>query len=120
MKTQEIKLLRYCLASVWLLTALVSWFYPVADNLALLAPLGLHGDAAYLALYAAIAVDSALGVATLFFPSRRLWQVQALLIVVYSSLIAMYLPQFYLHPFGPMLKNLPILALLWLLSLYPE
>ncbi len=117
MTNLEINVLRYCLASVWLLTAGVTLFcFSERDSLALLAPLGLHGEFARLALYGAVLCDTLLGLASVFFPSRRLWQAQALLIVLYSALIAIYLPQFYAHPFGPMLKNLPILALLWLLS----
>ena len=37
------------------------------------------------------------------------------LIGVYSVVIASILPQFLVHPFGPLLKNLPLLAAIWLL-----
>jgi hypothetical protein len=40
---------------------------------------------------------------------------QVLLIAGYSVLIAIALPEFLWHPFGPILKNLPILALLFVL-----
>jgi hypothetical protein len=46
---------------------------------------------------------------------RALWLVQAALIVFYSAVITLRLPEFWLHPYGPVLKNLPILALLALL-----
>jgi hypothetical protein len=44
--------------------------------------------------------------------------VQAAVILGYSAIITLWLPQYWLHPFGPVLKNLPILVLLWLLHRY--
>ena len=37
------------------------------------------------------------------------------LIVAYSIIIAIRLPEFWLHPFGPLLKNVPLLAAILLL-----
>jgi hypothetical protein len=36
-------------------------------------------------------------------------------IVLYTALITFGLPEFWLHPFAPVLKNLPMLAAIWLL-----
>jgi uncharacterized protein YbjT (DUF2867 family) len=109
-------LLRIVLAVVWLATAWVSAFaYPVADSLALLQRLHLHGAVAWTALYGATLFDFALGVATLLRPGRRLWLLQAALVSTYTLIIAVALPEFLFHPFGPILKNLPILAILLLL-----
>ena len=47
--------------------------------------------------------------------ARWLWIAQAAVILVYSAIIAVALPEFLAHPFGPVVKNLPILALLALL-----
>jgi DoxX-like family len=44
--------------------------------------------------------------------------VQAGVILCYTAIITIWLPQYWLHPFGPVLKNLPILLLLWLLHRY--
>jgi hypothetical protein len=35
---------------------------------------------------------------------------QALLIVAYTAIISVRLPGFWLHPYGPLTKNLPLLA----------
>jgi len=106
-------LLRLVLALVWLATGLISLLvYPVSDSLALLARTGLSGTAAYLALYGAVALDLALGWATLIKPGRRLWMGQMVLISAYSGVIALCLPEYLSHPFGPILKNLAVLALL--------
>ncbi|MFZ6767588.1 SDR family oxidoreductase [Undibacterium sp. Di26W] len=109
----SLPLFRYILALVWFVTAALSFgIYPVAGSLALLQPLGLSGAPAMFMLMAASSLDLCLGLATLFWPRRILWLMQIALIVGYSCVIALYSPEYYLHPFGPVLKNLPILALL--------
>lgn len=109
-------LLRLALAAVWLITAWVSLFaWPLADSLALLARTGLTGTPAMVALIGAALLDAAFGLATLFAPGRRLWLAQIALIAGYSAVIAVCLPEFLIHPYGPLSKNLPILAVLILL-----
>lgn len=109
-------LLRGALALVWLWTALCSAFiYPTGDSLALLARVGLHGPVAVAALYLAAALDAVFGVATLRRPGRRLWAAQLALVLGYSAVIAVALPEFLWHPFGPLLKNVAVVALLFIL-----
>lgn len=111
-------MLRLSLAAVFLATALLSFgLYPVEDGRALLASTGLTGPAADLALYGGAILDLVLGLAFLGpLRLRRLAYVgAALLILGYTAIISVALPEFWLHPFGPVLKNLPILALLWAL-----
>jgi hypothetical protein len=89
--------------------------YPVAGSLALLARVGLHGPAAYAALYAGALLDLVLGIATLVLRGRVLrlgYLAQVALILSYTAIITVALPEFWLHPFGPILKNLPMLALI--------
>lgn len=111
--------LRLSLAVVWLASAVVSLgVYPQADSLALLAEVGLPPAWQRPALWGASALDALLGLLTLR-PGprpRRLWALQALLITVYSALIAWRLPGFWAHPFGPLVKNLPMLAVLLALA----
>lgn len=121
MKARDLQLIRATLALIWLVTGALSLgIFPVRDSLALLAQVGLYGTVATVALYASACLDLLLGILTLLRPNRRLWQVQIALIVSYSLIIAVYLPDFWLHPFAPILKNLPILLLLWLLVQYEE
>jgi hypothetical protein len=63
-------------------------------------------------LYGAAALDLALGVLTLTLKRHRrtMWLVQLGLIVGYTVLITWRLPEFWLHPYGPILKNIPMLA----------
>ncbi|MCE7031493.1 SDR family oxidoreductase [Lysobacter sp. GX 14042] len=107
-------LMRLSLAVMWIFTGVVSLgLYPVGQSLALLARTGLHGVAALVALYLAATLDIALGVATVAL-RRRLWvyRAQLALIAGYTLLITVFLPEYWLHPYGPILKNLPVLALI--------
>lgn len=109
-------LLRAALAMVWLITAFVCFFaYPVEDSLQLLARTGLTGSTALIALYGASLLDLGLGWATLFRPGRRLWLAQIALVAAYTGIIAIFLPEYLIHPYGPISKNLPILAVLFIL-----
>lgn len=112
-------LFRGALSIVWIWTALVSaLIYPKAVSLALLDHVHLHGLLAIVVLYLASALDLGMGIATLVWPSRRLWVVQALIVTSYTIIVAATLPAALLDPFGPILKNLPIIALL--ISLHSE
>ncbi len=109
-------LFRLVLAFLWISTAVISlWIYPREDSLQLLAQVGLHGALANTALYLASCIDVLLGIATLCYPNRLLWLAQMVLILIYSIIISLCLPEFLTHPFAPILKNLPILAILFVL-----
>lgn len=119
--------LRWSVALLWIWTGIVSLgLYPVADSLALLARVGLEGVPARVALYGAAALDLALGLATLLVPARRrapVWAAQLLLVAGYTGLITLFLPEYWLHPYGPISKNLPLLAaiaLLWAMEPPPR
>ncbi|OZI51965.1 SDR family oxidoreductase [Bordetella genomosp. 5] len=119
---QFIPLLKLTLAAVWIWTAAVSFgLYPVADSLAMLQRVGLPAWLAPLALYGAALLDLLFGVLTLTWRGLRarwLWLAQMALIGGYTVIITWSLPEQWLHPFGPISKNLPMLAALWLLYLH--
>ena len=111
-----VPLLRGSLAIVWISAGIVSLgLDPVQESLAMLARAGLAGAAAYAALYGAAALDIALGWLTLFRPGRRLWIAQMVLIAFYTLVLSVAMPELWLHPFGPLAKNFPILAVLMVL-----
>jgi hypothetical protein len=119
--------LRWALGLVWIATGIVSLgLYPVQDSLALLGRVGLHGAPALAALYGAAVLDLVLGVLTIASTSRVrrwVWAVQIGLILGYTALISIFLPEYWLHPYGPIAKNLPLLAaiaLLWSLERRPS
>ena len=103
--------LRLGLAAVWIVTATVSAFlYPLAGNQAMLSRLGLSGAWSYLAIYSGAALDSILGLLLLL----RIRPVatglaQMAVMLGYTVLATIALPSLWVQPFGPLLKNLPIL-----------
>jgi uncharacterized protein YbjT (DUF2867 family) len=109
--------LRLAIASVWIATAIVSAFlYPAADSYELLARTGIPAHLRPAMLYGAALFDVLLGLGTLFLRRRRLlWLMQLALIGFYTIVIALRLPEFLVHPYGPLTKNLPMLAAIWLL-----
>ena len=109
--------LRAAVAVLWIASGVVSLgFYPTSASYELLERVGLTGGPAVLALYGAALLDIAFGLAVYLVRRRRwLWRLQIGVVVTYSAIIALALPEFWLHPFAPMLKNLPLLAALVLL-----
>jgi hypothetical protein len=110
-------ILRWSIAAVWIITAIVSFgLYPPAQSYQLLARTGIPPGLRPLMLYGAAAFDLLLGLGTLLLRRRRwLWLAQLALIGFYTVVIAIRLPEFLLHPYGPLSKNLPMLAAIWLL-----
>lgn len=111
--------LRFAIALLWIASGIVSAFvYPPEDSYRLLlAPLGITGMFAPLTLYGLALLDVLLGAAMLFgYRLRLIIALQFVAIVAYSLVIAVALPEFWQHPFGPMLKNLPLLAALPILA----
>jgi uncharacterized protein YbjT (DUF2867 family) len=110
-------LLRVSIAFVWIATAVVSaWEYPPALSYQLLERSGVPAALGPLMLYGAAALDLLLGLGILLLARRRwLWLAQLGLIGFYTIFIAWKLPEFLMHPYGPLTKNVPMLAAIWLL-----
>jgi len=51
---------------------------------------------------------------------RALWIFQFLLVLAYTAIITVALPEQWLHPYGPVAKNLPILAAIALLYAWED
>jgi uncharacterized protein YbjT (DUF2867 family) len=110
-------ILRWSVGLVWIATGVVSiWVYPQTESYSLLARAGMPAAWAPLALYGAATLDIAIGLATLTVRRRRwLWLIQIALILGYTAIITVALPKFWAHPYGPVLKNLPMLAAIWMI-----
>lgn len=110
-------MMRIAVAVMWFLAAIVSMGpYPVEDSVQLLRDIGIAPALAPVLLMIAIGIDFAFGVLSLL-PrrSRWLWAAQIAVVVGYTLIITWRLPALWLEPFGPVAKNIPILALLLLL-----
>lgn len=109
-------LLRATVALTWLVSGIVSLgLYPTSESMALLARVGLEGIVATVALYGAASIDLLLGAGVYVFRGRRLWRAQLAVIAAYTALLSIFIPELWLHPFGPLLKNIPLAAAILML-----
>lgn len=103
--------------ALWLWSGLQPVLTARNEALRLLADVGLPPAWQMPALAAASAWDVLLGL-LLFSPWRQqrlLWAAQAATIAAYTLIVALRLPANWLHPFAPLVKNFPLLAVtLWL------
>ncbi|GAO70479.1 DoxX-like family protein [Comamonas sp. E6] len=119
---QAAQFMHASLVVVWLGTALVSALdYFGLSGLnhegARLLDQGGIGDARWQALliWSGLLADLALGLGLLLRPGRAIY-LSALLLMTAMTVIGTALqPTLWLHPLGPLLKNLPIAAMLWFL-----
>jgi membrane glycosyltransferase len=107
---------RLSLAFLWLFTALASAFFALDIGYDVLAQGGITGNLASACIYAGSLVDAIIGLWLLTNRQLRLcYLLQMLVIVVYSLLLTWIALDFWLHPFGPLTKNVPLLALIYIL-----
>ncbi len=110
-------LLRLGISFIWIWTAIISAFlYPQAESYQLLERFGLSGVMLPIALYGSALMDFILGMAMFFYkPIRTVLWVQVGVIITYTALITAVLPEYWLHPFGEISKNIPMLIALFIL-----
>ena len=110
-------LLRFSLVFVWLATAIISVWELNGQSALLLSTSGVENPSLVRPLIlGGAAVDTALGLAMGLFPSRRTY-LTALSVMLLMTLVATVLqPSLWLHPLGPLTKNIPIAAMLWVLA----
>lgn len=109
--------LRLSIVFVWLATALVSVWELQGQSAQLLLAAGVRdASLARWLILAGAGVDAALGLAMLLWPAR--WSYLAALAVMgLMTLVGTVLdPTLWLHPLGPLTKNLPIAAVLLALA----
>jgi len=108
-------LLRYSLVAVWLLTAVASLFELNGQSRAVLAAAGIASPQWLVqGLIAGGALaDLAVGIALWRWPGRASYAAALGLMFVMTLVATVLQPGLWLHPLGPLLKNIPIAALLW-------
>ncbi len=110
-------LLRWIIGFVWIWSGIVSAFlYPRADALGLLHNIGIVAPLDVPILYFASLLDISMGILTIIgYKLKFLLSFQILIIVVYTLLLTFMAPFHWLHPFGPVLKNLPLVFTIYIL-----
>ena len=115
------RLLRASLVVVWLATAVVSVWELHGQSRELLAGLPTAwagGHALWLPtaiILAGAAADAVLGLWLALRPGRKAYGAALLMMLAMTLLATAIHPAWWLHPFGPLTKNLPIAAILWVL-----
>jgi len=105
---------RFFIAMLWLLTAYASWFgWSHEESRQWLMQCGLPQAWTEPTLLAACLLDTGIGMVLLLYYRRWIWPVQIVLVLGYTIVMSCFLPQFWMHPFGPLSKNLPILAIMF-------
>lgn len=113
MKLDDTGLLRASLILVWLLTGAASLVELNGQSSALLQQAGLVKSAWREALIVGGAlVDIALGLALWLRPGRLVYAAALIGMLAMTLIATLLLPALWLHPLGPLLKNLPIAAVL--------
>lgn len=112
--------LRWSLALLWVSTGVLSLgLYPIKNSHIMLAEIGLHGPLADLALYGGAVADLLLGLLLIINWRPVIVGGAQLILMTLFTIIAFRLPaEYWLHPFAPLLKNLPIaMALLVMMAM---
>ena len=121
MNRASAQLLRASLVVVWLATAVVSVWELHGQSLELLAGLPTawtEGNTSWLPtaiILAGAAADAVLGLWLALRPGRKAYGAALLMMLAMTLLATAIQPAWWLHPFGPLTKNLPIAAILWVL-----
>ena len=113
MSEAQRQLLRYSLVFVWLATSVVSVWELDGQSRQLLANLPFNNPQVVTALVlAGAAADAVVGLWIALRPGRAAYAAALVLMVAMTLLATAIEPGWWLHPFGPLTKNLPIAAIL--------
>lgn len=114
--------LRLSIGLVWIAAGITSAFlFPIGKNYELLERVGISGDMKPLMLYGASALDFMIGAAILSgYRIKLVGMFQLILISVYSTIIVLKLPEFLFHPFGPVVKNIPLMTAILIMMAIEE
>ena len=110
-------LLRLTLAIMWVVSGLVGLLQPASINLSILAGIGISGTGATALVWTSCLIDMGIGVALILRLRPGLMALAQLVIVVGYTLGLSYAgPALWLDPFGPLVKNLPIMIAILILA----
>lgn len=106
-------LIRYSLAFMWIFTALTSLFWGRASGIEILEAADITGLSAELLIDSGSLLDLFIGLWLLSDKAQKTccnWQLVT--ITTFTVLLSLISPEYWLHPFGPITKNIPIIVLI--------
>jgi hypothetical protein len=111
-----LKYAKYSLVFLWVFTGVSSLLFAPELGYELLAEVGIKGYRADLAVYGGSLADIFIGLWLLTSKYIRLCCiVQIVFIMVYTILLTIVDASYWIHPFGPLTKNIPIIVLIGVL-----
>jgi hypothetical protein len=110
------KAAKYSLAFLWVFTGLTSVYFSSEIGYEILENANVIGALAEVAIYAGGILDIVLGLWLITsFKTKLCCIVQVSVITIYTVLLTFIDASFWLHPFGPITKNIPIVVLIFFL-----
>ena len=104
------------LSFLWFFTGLTSAFFAKDVGYQVLANGGITGSLATLSIMSGSVLDVVIGIWLLTGKYLKgCYLVQMIMIALYTLLLTVIDPSFWLHPFGPLTKNIPLLVLIYYL-----
>ncbi|MHB1949377.1 MAG: DoxX-like family protein [Gammaproteobacteria bacterium] len=104
-------LLRLSIAFIWIFSGIISLIpssLPISIDL--MTQSHIPDSLQTLILYLSSGIDILLGIATLCnFRLLLIGSLQCFFIFVYTIFISIFLPEYWLHPFAPIAKNIPLI-----------
>lgn len=98
-------------AFIWIATGFISAFLSVDRGRELLAGIGIAGPLADVALFGTSYFEIAIGLATAVgWRVRLMGVIQLLLMAGFTIILSAGMPELWLHPFGPLTKNIPLIG----------
>ncbi len=107
---------RLSLAFLWVFTGVTSVFFAKEIGYKVLASGGITGALADLSIMSGSILDVAIGIWLLLGKRLKLcYLVQIVVVVSYTLLLTVIDPNYWVHPFGPLTKNIPLLVMIYYL-----
>jgi len=107
---------RLSLGFLWVFTGITSAFFARDIGYEVLANGGITGILATFSIFSGSVLDVAIGIWLLTGKKLKIcYLVQMVVIALYTLLLSVIDPDFWLHPFGPLTKNIPLLVMIYYL-----
>lgn len=105
---------RLSLSFLWVFTGITSEFFAKEIGYEVLANAGIIGALADISILSGSLLDILIGIWLLLGKKLKLcYWLQMIVIATYTLLLTVIDPSFWIHPFGPLTKNVPILVMIY-------